>query len=51
MTSVYDWDSAQKCIGGGLVASTPELEMAVATVCFKTREGEDCKVSFDSQVD
>jgi len=50
LTSVYDWSSAQKCIGGGLVASTPELEMAVATVCFKTREGEDCKVSFDSQI-
>ena len=22
LTSVYDWGSAQKCIGGGLVAST-----------------------------
>jgi len=50
LTSVYDWNDHTKCIGGGLIGTTPELEMALATVCFMTRNGKDCRLSFNSNV-
>ena len=49
LTQVYDWNGAHKCIGGGMVASLPKLEMALATVCFKTRANQACNLAFSGR--
>ena len=32
-----------------MVASVPELEMALATVCFKTRANQACNLAFNGR--
>jgi len=49
LTSVYDWNGYPKCIGGSLIATTPELEMALATVCFMARSEKECRLTFNSK--
>jgi len=41
----YEWNGERKCGGSTLVGTTPELEMALATVCFKTRPNANCYLS------
>lgn len=45
----YEWNGEKKCGGSTLVGTTPELEMALATVCFKTRPNANCYLSLGNK--
>ena len=44
LTIRFDWGSAHKPIGGFFFGSSPEAEMALGTICFKTRPDSQCTV-------
>jgi len=45
----YEWNGDRKCGGSVLVGSTPELEMALATVCFKARPNASCPLKLGNK--
>ncbi|XP_063232693.1 endoribonuclease CG2145-like isoform X1 [Bacillus rossius redtenbacheri] len=46
----YTWLGVRKPVGSMFVGTSPELEMAVYTVCFLTRANERCRVSLGGVV-
>ena len=40
----FDWDWYKKQRGTMMIGASPELELALFTLCFKTRPGAGCDV-------
>lgn len=46
-TGVYDWSNECKSIGSFFIGTSPELDLAVYTICFMTREGGKCYMQYN----
>ena len=44
LTDRFTWLNANKPIGGGLVGTSPEYELALYTLCFYARPNSICPV-------
>ncbi|XP_060776285.1 uridylate-specific endoribonuclease A [Neoarius graeffei] len=42
----FMWDGYYKSIGSALIGSSPEFDLAVYTLCYVTRPGKHCRLSF-----
>eukprot|EP00094_Tigriopus_californicus_P010933 TCALIF_10547-PA protein Name:"Similar to endou Poly(U)-specific endoribonuclease (Paralichthys olivaceus)" AED:0.38 eAED:0.38 QI:102/0.83/0.85/1/1/1/7/69/394 len=49
ITNVFKWNGDMKCIGSMFVGTPPELDLAMYTVCFLTRGGGKCTLSYNDQ--
>lgn len=47
ITNVFEWFGQNKCIGGNFIGTSPEIELAVYTVCFLTRGNGDCYLEWE----
>ena len=45
----FKWDSYLKPVTSMLVGTSPELEIALFTLCFYTRPDRDCRVSLGGE--
>ena len=45
ITNVFTWNGASKKIGSMFVGTSPELEMALYTICFVVKKEETCKMT------
>ena len=45
----FNWSDDSKPVGSMFVGTSPELDMALYTVCFFTREGNLCPMSLNGQ--
>ena len=41
----FRWDGYRKPIGSMMFGISPELEIALYTICFRARPGRDCNVT------
>ncbi|CAG0901743.1 unnamed protein product [Darwinula stevensoni] len=41
----FEWEGERKPLTSMFVGSSPELEMALYTICFKTRSGKECPLT------
>jgi len=45
----FRWHRARKPVGGMFIGTSPELEMAVYTICFFAKPNSDCSVMMDGK--
>jgi poly(U)-specific endoribonuclease len=48
VSGVFTWNSMAKCYGSMTVGTSPELEMALYTICFYARPEAKCKMSINN---
>ena len=47
VTNYYTWNGNMKCKGGGFMGTSPDLDLAVYTICYTVMPNTQCPMTFN----